>query len=95
GYISEFGLQGSDGGIAHYRAILSPWLWMLSRRVDSRIFQDQTIEDVLRKVFTTYGALADFEFHVSQLLTPHSYITQYRENDLDFVLRLMEHEGLF
>ncbi|MEE3935384.1 type VI secretion system tip protein TssI/VgrG [Pseudomonas viridiflava] len=95
GYISEFGLQGSDGGIAHYRAILSPWLWMLSRRVDSRIFQDQTIEDVLRKVFTTYGALADFEFHVSQPLTPHSYITQYRENDLDFVLRLMEHEGLF
>ncbi|NAT63145.1 type VI secretion system tip protein VgrG, partial [Pseudomonas syringae pv. actinidifoliorum] len=39
GYISAFSLQGSDGGLARYSATLSPWLWMLSRRIDSRIFQ--------------------------------------------------------
>jgi type VI secretion system secreted protein VgrG len=95
GYISRFSLQGSDGGLARYSATLSPWLWMLSRRIDSRIFQEQTIEDVLRSVFAAYGALPAFEFHLSQPLQSHSYITQYRESDLTFVLRLLEHEGLF
>ncbi|QED83901.1 type VI secretion system tip protein VgrG [Pseudomonas amygdali] len=95
GYISAFSLEGSDGGLARYSATLSPWLWMLSRRVDSRIFQEQTIEAVIRTVFAAYGALPDFEFQLSQPLKTHSYITQYRESDLTFVLRLLEHEGLF
>ncbi|WP_146047162.1 type VI secretion system Vgr family protein, partial [Pseudomonas syringae group genomosp. 3] len=95
GYISAFSLQGSDGGLARYSATLSPWLWMLSRRIDSRIFQEQTIEAVIRTVFEAYGALPDFKFQLSQPLKTHSYITQYRESDLTFVLRLLEHEGLF
>ena len=95
GYISRFSLQKSDGGLACYSAILSPWLWMLSRRVDSRIFQEQSIEDILRTVFAHYGVLPRFEFRLEQPLKSHSYITQYRESDLDFVLRLLEREGLF
>lgn len=95
GCISRFSLQRSDGGLAHYSATLSPWLWMLSRRFDSRIFQEQTIEDVMRQVFAAYGALPNFVFRLQHPLEPHSYITQYRESDLDFVLRLMEREGWF
>jgi type VI secretion system secreted protein VgrG len=95
GYISRFSLQNSDGGLAYYCATLSPWLWMLSRRFDSRIFQEQTIEDILRTVFANYGVLPRFEFRLAQPLKSHSYITQYRESDLDFVLRLLEREGLF
>lgn len=95
GYISRFSLQYSDGGLAHYSATLSPWLWMLSRRFDSRIFQEQTIEDVIRQVFAAYGALANFTFRLQHPLKPHSYITQYRESDEVFVLRLIEREGWF
>lgn len=95
GHITQFGLQGSDGGLAHYRATLSPWLWMLTRRVDSRIFQEHTIEAILRTVFAHYGTLATFEFRLLRPLKSYSYITQYRETDLDFVLRLMEQDGLF
>ncbi|MNK88899.1 Phage-related baseplate assembly protein [compost metagenome] len=95
GFISRFSLQKSDGGLACYSATLSPWLWMLSRRFDSRIFQDQTSEDILRTVFAHYGVLPMFDFRLEQPLKRHSYITQYRESDLDFVLRLLEHEGLF
>jgi type VI secretion system secreted protein VgrG len=94
GYISRFSLQKSDGGLAYYSATLSPWLWMLSRRFDSRIFQEQTVEDILRTVFAHYGVLPSFEFRLEQPLKSHSYITQYRESDLDFVLRLLEREGL-
>ena len=95
GYISRFSLQKSDGGLAHYSATLSPWLWMLSRRHDSRIFQEQTIEDIIRTVFAHYQALSSFEFRLDQPLKSHSYITQYRESDLNFVLRLLEGDGLF
>lgn len=95
GHITRFNLLGSDGGLARYSATLSPWLWMLSRRVDSRIFQEQTIEMVIRTVFEHYGGLRQFEFHLLSPLKSHSYITQYRETDLNFVLRLLEQDGLF
>ena len=95
GHITRFNLLGSDGGLARYSATLSPWLWMLSRRVDSRIFQEQTIEAVIRTVFEHYGGLRQFEFHLLRPLKSHSYITQYRETDLNFVLRLLEQDGLF
>ncbi|WP_414929602.1 contractile injection system protein, VgrG/Pvc8 family, partial [Pseudomonas sp. IT-P74] len=75
GYISRFSLQNSDGGLAYYSATLSPWLWMLSRRFDSRIFQEQTVEDILRTVFAHYGVLPGFEFRLEQPLKSHSYIT--------------------
>ena len=95
GCISRFSLQGSDGGLARYSATLSPWLWMLSRRFDSRIFQEQTIEDMVRPVFAAYGALPNFAFRLELPLKSHSYLTRYRKSDLDFVLRLLEREGLF
>ncbi|MEW5700582.1 contractile injection system protein, VgrG/Pvc8 family, partial [Pseudomonas synxantha] len=46
GFISRFSLQDSDNGLARYTATLSPWLWMLSRRQDSRVFQEQTVEAI-------------------------------------------------
>lgn len=95
GMISRFSLEGSDGGLARYSATLSPWLWMLSQRQDSRIFQEQTVEDIIRAVFAVYGALPSFDFQLFKPLKVRSYITQYFESDLDFVLRLLEGEGLF
>ncbi|UBM24118.1 type VI secretion system tip protein VgrG [Pseudomonas sp. p1(2021b)] len=94
GHITAFSLQGSDGGLAYYQAKLQPWLWMLTRRIDSRIFQGQTVETVIGTVLAHYGALARFEFRLYHALEPHSYLTQYRETDLAFVMRLMEQEGL-
>lgn len=95
GYITRFSLQGSDGGLTRYTATLSPWLWMLGQRQDSRIYQEKTVEDILRAVFAAYGDLPRFEFRLFDPLQPHSYITQYFESDLSFVLRLLEGEGLF
>lgn len=95
GHITHFNLLGSDGGVARYSAKLSPWLWMLTRRFDSRIFQEQTVETVIRKVFDHYDGLAAFEFRLHAPLKSHSYITQYRETDLSFVMRLLEQDGLF
>lgn len=95
GYINRFSSRGSDGGIVRYSAVLAPWLWMLTCRFDSRIFQSKTVQDVVTEVFGEFGALPKFEFRLSKPLKQHSYITQYRESDFNFVQRLLESEGLF
>jgi len=94
-HVSDFVHTGADGGIANYTAELVPWIWILSRRRDSRIFQDKTTEQIVKEVFDYYLTLADHEFRLSRPLKPISYCTQYQESDLTFVLRLLEQEGLF
>lgn len=93
--VSNFVHVGVDKQVAHYHAELVPWLWVLSRRRDSRIFQDKSTEEIVREVLAHYPALADYEFRLSKPLEPVSYCTQYEESDLNFVLRLLENEGLF
>ncbi|WP_263226219.1 type VI secretion system Vgr family protein [Pseudomonas alabamensis] len=94
-HVSDFVHTGADGGIANYTAQLVPWIWILSRRRDSRIFQDKTTEQIIKEVFEYYLTLAEHEFRLSKPLKPISYCTQYQESDLNFVLRLLEQEGLF
>lgn len=96
GHITAFNHLKSDGGLSYYSATLSPWLWYLSQRIDSRIFQDCTVLDVLNTVFAHYGALAVFRFDLAQpsALRVHSCITQFNETDQQFVRRLLEEEGL-
>ncbi|WP_419710212.1 type VI secretion system tip protein TssI/VgrG [Pseudomonas sp. NFX224] len=95
GHVLRFGSSGSDGGMCRYSALIGSWLSLLEQRFDSQIFQDQTVEQVITQVFSRYEGLAKFEFRVNRALKPHSYITQYRESDRHFVMRLLEHEGLF
>ena len=95
GYVTAFSHVDNDGGLARYRAEIRPWLWRLTRRQDIRIFQEQTVQSILSKVFKEYGSLASFEFRLSKPTANRSYCTQYRETDLVFALRLMQEEGLF
>ena len=95
GHVLSFGSNGSDGGMCRYSAVIGSWLSLLEQRFDSRIYQDQTVEQVISQVFSRYEGLAKYEFRVQRTLKPHSYITQYRESDRHFVMRLLEHEGLF
>ena len=95
GYLTRVATADSQGSLTHYSAVLSPWLWMLGKRFDSRIFQNQTVEQVLTSVFSGYAPLPHYEFRLLGSLPSRSYITQYRESDLNFVLRLLESEGLF
>ncbi|MBO1853350.1 type VI secretion system tip protein VgrG [Burkholderia cenocepacia] len=95
GYVAAFSHLDTDGGFAMYSATILPWLWMLSRRQDIRIFQEENTEAILARVFREYGKLASFEFRLSKGTQNRSYCTQYRETDLAFVERLMREDGLF
>ncbi|PQO94006.1 hypothetical protein C5614_22005 [Massilia phosphatilytica] len=96
GYVHSFGFGHSDGGFAFYHAQIVPWLSYLKQRVNSRIFQDQSVLEVLDTIFKgDYNGLATYEFRVSQTYRPETYIVQYDETDEHFVCRLMEKYGLF
>jgi type VI secretion system secreted protein VgrG len=95
GYVAAFTHLDNDGGLASYSVTIMPWLWMLSRRRDIRIFQEENTEAILSKVFQEYGHIASFEFRLSKATSNRSYCTQYKETDLAFAERLMQEDGLF
>lgn len=104
----QFGLNGEgihghivsvsagDAGkrLTRYRVNLVPALHYLQFSQDQRIFQGQTVPQIIAQVFKGHGILADaFAFHV-KASPPREYCTQYRENDLDVVQRLCAEEGI-
>ncbi|MDI3337741.1 type VI secretion system tip protein TssI/VgrG [Defluviimonas aestuarii] len=94
GFVSEFALADIRDDLAHYRLALVPWLWFLSLKTDNRIFQNQSVVDIVEAVFGDYPD-ADFEKRLTGSYPPRVYCVQYGESDLDFVQRLLEHEGIF
>ncbi|PIE66990.1 MAG: type VI secretion system tip protein VgrG [Deltaproteobacteria bacterium] len=95
GYISQFGQEASESvQYAQYRAIMVPWLWMLTRTTDCRIFQNQTVPDIIQTIFEDLG-FSDIDNRLSGEYREWTYCVQYRETDFDFVSRLMEHEGIY
>ncbi len=94
GYVSRFTQIGHIGFFAHYRATLRPWLWFLTRTSDCRIFQNQSVPDIIKQVFGDNG-FTDFEDKLSGSYREWEYCVQYRETDYNFVSRLMEQEGIY
>lgn len=99
GEVNQVALLGSDGGLARYRVRIVPWMWRLGEVRNSRVWQDKSVIDIVDSVFAAYLPLAKWRwsddaraFMGSAL--PRSYCCQYRESDLDFVLRLLSEEGL-
>jgi type VI secretion system secreted protein VgrG len=77
-----------------YQMILVPWLWNLTRTADCRIFHNQTVPDILTRLFKDLG-YSDFDLRLTRTYQPREYCVQYRESDFHFVSRLMEEEGIF
>lgn len=93
GLVAAMGLEGMDEGRYSYRLVLRPWLWLLTRRSDTRVFQKKNLQDILKEVFEPFSA--DFRFELSGTLPVYEYCVQYRESDFDFVSRLLEQEGVY
>jgi type VI secretion system secreted protein VgrG len=94
GIVAAFQLVRFDEAIAEYEAVLRPWLWFLSHTVDCRIFQRMSVPEIIEEVFSKHSD-ANYDMRLQSTYDPREYCVQYAESDLDFVQRLMEHEGIF
>src|SRR6516165_10380323 len=88
GFISRFSQGAQDRRLTAYRAQMVPWFWFLTQTADCRIFQNQKVSDVIKKIFTDLQ-FHDFEERLFGTYTPRDYCVQYRETDFNFVSRLM------
>jgi type VI secretion system secreted protein VgrG len=77
-----------------YVAELRPWLWKLGLASDCRIFQTKTAVEIIKAVFSDLG-YTDVKDSTTATYTQRDYCVQYGESNLNFVLRLMEDEGIF
>lgn len=87
--------RGDEG--VRYKAVLVPRLWRLSLTSQSRIFQDLTVVEIVEEVLKGHGfEPEDYDFRTNGRGYPtREYVVQYRESDLSFINRLLEHEGIF
>ncbi|WP_434602279.1 type VI secretion system tip protein VgrG [Pseudomonas sp. Z4-7] len=94
GIVARFSQNIDQGQFASYQATLRPWLWLLTRTSDCRIFQNLTVPQIIKQVFRDLG-FSDFEDALSRPYREWEYCVQYRETSFDFVSRLMEQEGIY
>ncbi len=93
GLATGFYQLGQHGRYHQYLLIVRPWTWLLTRTSDCKIFQDQTVRQIIEAVFADHP-YADFEFQLTARYKTWDYCVQYRESDFNFVSRLMEQEGM-
>lgn len=89
--------QGDTGArLTHYRLELVPRLAYLEHNRDLRIFQQQTVPQIIAAVLKAHGILADaYRFQLGPTVySKRDYCTQYDETDLAFIQRLCAEEGL-
>lgn len=95
GYVHTARRLGSNGGLTTYQLSFASWMHFLKFRRDQRIWQEKTVEEIIRDVFNAHPqARGQFQFILSRPLTSRSYCRQ-DEDDWNFVHRLLETEGLY
>ena len=95
GMVVEAAHVGGDGELGHVRLVASPRLWRLSKRKDSRVFQNQTTADIVRDVLDRAGIpAADQDWQLGGSYPERVYCVQHRETDWAFVERLLSEEGI-
>lgn len=85
---------GFRDGYGQYVAEVRPWLWLLTRTQDCKIYQEKTAVQIIEDVLSDHG-FSDYEKLLSETYKPRDYCVQYRETDFDFICRLMEEEGIY
>ena len=94
GIMTEARWGGSKEDLSVYQMVLRPWLWLLTRTSDCKIFPQMTPNDIIKKVFSDRG-FSDFKDSTTGSPPTLEYCVQYRETDFNFVSRLMEHFGIY
>jgi type VI secretion system secreted protein VgrG len=92
GVVSNLSQTDHKHGHATYSIWLAPKLWLLSHRVENRIFQHKSIPEIAKEI------LKPFHIEPVMRLRDHhpklEYRVQYGESDYDFLRRLLVEAGI-
>ena len=91
GLVKRLSQGRRDEIFVYFHAELVPKLWLLTKKVRSRIFQHLSVPDILHEVLRG----VDVTYTLNGTYYPRDYCVQYCESDFDFASRLMEEEGIY
>lgn len=94
GIVSRFVQEETNLRLTRYFADINPWLWLLTKTSDCRIFQNKSTPEILEAIFSDLG-FTDFRNDLKGTYAKREYCVQYNETTFNFVSRLMEEEGIF
>jgi type VI secretion system secreted protein VgrG len=94
GVVGRFSQAGKSSRFTTYHADVYPWLWLLTMNSDHKIFQNKTVPDIIKQIFSDLG-FTDFKDSLTKTYNPREFCVQYGETAFNFVSRLMESEGIF
>ncbi|MBK1690343.1 type VI secretion system tip protein VgrG [Rubrivivax gelatinosus] len=93
GRVVQVDADDGDGGLARYRLRVRSWFALLEHGLHSRAWRDRGLAEILADVFEPYADVARWQLADAAGALPREFTVQYRERDLDFVLRLLAAEG--
>jgi type VI secretion system secreted protein VgrG len=93
GIVASFEQRAGDTEFNVYRARIVPSMWQLTLSSNCRVFQQKTVLDIAKAVFSEYGLSVSDQ--TSETYKPLDYCTQYSESDFNFVQRILEESGIF
>jgi len=79
-------------GHARYSIWLAPKLWLLSHRVENRIFQHKSVPEIVKEVLKPFHI--EPTVHLREEHPKLEYRAQYGESDYDFIRRLLVEAGI-
>ncbi|HDW0463337.1 TPA: type VI secretion system tip protein VgrG [Enterobacter hormaechei subsp. xiangfangensis] len=96
GIITRLEWLSTTADQSHYQVELSSRLALLSRNRQCRIFQHQSVPEVVEQVLRRHGLEGpDFDFRLERTYPPREIITQWRETDLEFIRRILSEVGIY
>ncbi|MGF6964854.1 type VI secretion system secreted protein VgrG [Paraburkholderia sp. WC7.3g] len=97
GIVTKFDEFETSADQTRYKVVLEPKLADLDRGVTSRLFQKQSVEEIITDTLRHYGYRSgvDFVFQLRGQYKRHEYITQYHETTFRFIQRLCAQEGMW
>jgi type VI secretion system secreted protein VgrG len=99
GMCNRFVALGSDKQFHYYRAEIVPWLWLLTKRADVRVYQDKSVPDIVETVLKELQQdFSEFQFEIRANRGQYKkidYCVQFRETHFNFVSRLLEQDGIY
>jgi type VI secretion system secreted protein VgrG len=94
GIVGRFMQEDNEVRLTTYYADLHPWLWLLTKTRDCRIFQNKTVPQIVKTVFDELG-FKDYRDDLKGTYPSLDYCVQYDESAFNFVSRLLEDVGIF
>jgi type VI secretion system secreted protein VgrG len=94
GIVTYFGMHGQDTGAKiSYRMVLSPWLWLATRKRGFKIYQHLTVPQIVEQALAEFGY--PMEFKLTRAYRERDFTVMYNETVYNFISRLCESEGIW